>query len=75
MIRAFAILLALALLAGCASSPEELAARDDATCRSYGAAPGTPEYVQSRSARESDRANRRPDVGVGVGVPVMVGVF
>ena len=53
----FAVVLVAGLsLAGCAGSPvgdamagpEKLAARDDATCQSYGARPGTDAYVACR---------------------------
>lgn len=36
-----------AMLAGCVT-PEQLAARDDAVCQSYGAAYGTPQYTDCR---------------------------
>jgi hypothetical protein len=51
------ILLATPLLAGCFRSSEEvraeLAAKDDQECRSYGAQPGSPAYVQCRATRAS----------------------
>ena len=50
-------------LAGCAGSPvgdaiagpEKLAARDDATCQSYGATPGSNAYVQCRMITAQNR--------------------
>jgi hypothetical protein len=49
-------------LSGCAT-PEELAAQrariaavDDSECRSYGAEPGTPVYVQCRMLKDQQRA-------------------
>jgi hypothetical protein len=42
-----AFALAAVTLAGCVT-PEELAARDDATCQSYGAAPGSSSYTDCR---------------------------
>lgn len=51
------ILLAGPLLAGCFRSSEEIraeiAAKDDQECRSYGAQPGSPAYVQCRATRAS----------------------
>ena len=37
------------ILSGCAESPEEKAARQDALCQSYGAKPGTDQYIQCRA--------------------------
>ncbi len=51
------IFLAGPLLTGCFRSSEEiraeLAAKDDQECRSYGAQPGSPAYVQCRATRAS----------------------
>jgi len=38
-----------AALCGCAATRAELAAYDDEKCRSYGAQPGAPAYVQCRA--------------------------
>jgi Tfp pilus assembly protein PilV len=43
-------------LAGCfGPSPQEIAQNDDATCRSYGAQPGTDTYYQCRMSRDQQR--------------------
>ena len=47
-------LIGLLFLAGCAS-PAELAAADDAKCRSYGSQPGEPAYTQCRAQLDSAR--------------------
>ncbi len=52
-----AVLLAL-LLAGCASR-QEIAAVDDDTCQSYGAAYGSPAYIQCRMQRDQLRQQDR----------------
>jgi len=49
-----AALLALLVLSGCASR-QEIAMDDDATCQSYGAAPGSPAYMQCRMQRDGIR--------------------
>lgn len=49
----WAVVLSL-VLAGCASR-QEIAADDDATCRSYGAAPGSQAYIQCRMQRDGIR--------------------
>ena len=38
---------------------QAVAANDDAQCRSYGAAPGSPSYVQCRMNIDNQRANMR----------------
>lgn len=51
-------LLALLGLAGCGMSQrlaEQQAAKDDAQCRSYGAVPGEPAYVNCRAQVASSR--------------------
>jgi hypothetical protein len=49
--------LSLLSLTGClaTASPQDLAQRDDATCRSYGAVPGTDAYVNCRMQRDNTR--------------------
>jgi hypothetical protein len=55
MRRAGAILSFL-LLSGCITdNPQALAQQDDATCRSYGAAPGSDAYVNCRMQRDNVR--------------------
>ena len=55
MRRAIAIL-SLLFLTGCITdTPQSLAQADDATCRSYGAAPGTDTYVNCRMQRDNVR--------------------
>ncbi len=52
-----ALLLAVCL-AGCASEQERaqnIAASDDWECKSYGASPGTPAYMQCRMAKDQQR--------------------
>jgi hypothetical protein len=72
--------LALLLLAGCNANgqfgylvapaqhvtPAELAASDDATCKSYGAIFGTPEYIQ---CREHFSDQRQADLRASAGAP------
>jgi hypothetical protein len=61
--KLFAALVSSACLVGCAGSPvgdaiagpERLAARDDATCQSYGAAPGSDAYAQCRMMTANNR--------------------
>jgi outer membrane lipoprotein SlyB len=64
--RSFLILAFAALaLSGCAgnqpgrgelfSSKAEVEAKDDATCRGYGAKPGEPVYIQCRVAQDQRR--------------------
>lgn len=62
--RNFALLTILAL-AGCQTdqpgrgelfaSKDEIAAKDDATCRGYGAKPGEPVYIQCRAMQDQRR--------------------
>jgi hypothetical protein len=52
-------LLALVALSGCKTTEQlnaDLAANDDATCRGYGAKPGTDIYVQCRMGQDGTRA-------------------
>jgi hypothetical protein len=42
-------------LGGCFQTPQEMAAKDDETCRNYGAKPGTDVYVQCRIAQDQRR--------------------
>jgi hypothetical protein len=69
----FLILMAsAAVLGGCANKPDPAvqaqtnaqarAADDDAKCRSYGAKPGEPAYVQCRVALDNERAQPRATV-------------
>lgn len=47
-------------LGGCLGPSEaELAAADDAKCRSFGSAPGTDAYTNCRVALDTQRANGR----------------
>lgn len=50
-------MLGVFVLAGC-TSPEEQAARDDETCRGYGAKRGTSIYVECRMRQVELRQNR-----------------
>jgi len=55
---AAALAAAASILAGCASEAERAArwaAVDDAKCKSYGAQPGTPAYVQCRAQLDAAR--------------------
>jgi hypothetical protein len=55
MRRAGAIL-SLLLLGGCITdNPQNLAQQDDATCKSYGAVPGSDAYVNCRMQRDNTR--------------------
>lgn len=40
-------------------SDEEVTAKDDAICKSYGAAPGSSEYIQCRAMQDQRRDNYR----------------
>ena len=59
-----ALMILLVGLAGCGmrcltcevGDPALAATNDDATCRSYGVAPGSPGYVQCRMNLENNRA-------------------
>jgi hypothetical protein len=58
--RRAAAILGLLLLGGCVTDNREtLAQRDDATCRSYGAVPGTDAYLACRSQRDNTREQGR----------------
>jgi hypothetical protein len=41
--------------AGCAPTMQEIAASDDAVCKSYGLLFGTPEYAQCRMTKDQGR--------------------
>jgi hypothetical protein len=45
--------------AGYNNSPQAIAASDDAQCRSYGAAPGSPAYIQCRMNIDNQRGQMR----------------
>lgn len=47
----------LLVLSGCSTytSPMEVAAQDDATCKSFGAAQGSPAYTECRLAQQARR--------------------
>ena len=48
-------IVAVALPLGACMSPSEIAASDDAACRSTGAKPGTPPYVKCLEDRKNQR--------------------
>jgi hypothetical protein len=50
-----------AVLCGCASRAE-IAAADDEKCRSYGAQPGAPAYVQCRAQLDAARTQARATI-------------
>jgi hypothetical protein len=50
------LIVAVALPLGACMSAAEIAANDDATCRSAGAKPATPAYVKCRENRSNQRA-------------------
>lgn len=52
-------------LAGCASAAQ-MAQQDDATCRSYGATPGTDSYVQCRLIQQNRRDEDRRALAQGM---------
>lgn len=60
-----AALLAL-LLAGCQTTEDRVAA-DDATCRSYGVAPGSTPYVQCRMNLDRGRSDVKASEQIGRG--------
>ena len=64
------VVLCGSVLVGSCVSGQRLAARDDALCQSYGAAPGTDAYVQCRMVQEAQRrqavANGVQSVGRGM---------
>lgn len=57
--RNLLILLFALGLSACGASRAELAARDDEKCKSYGAQPGTPAYVQCRTQLDTTRTTAR----------------
>jgi hypothetical protein len=70
--RGFGVLLLACALSGCAgnnqpgrgelfASKAEVDAKDDATCRGYGAKPGEPVYIQCRVAQDERRDAFRRD--------------
>jgi hypothetical protein len=52
------VLAALLVVAGCAATPAELAAEDDATCTGYGFTPRTTDYAACRLQVAQSRENR-----------------
>jgi hypothetical protein len=65
-----AVLLAIVALAGCMETTqpgqgeaflpkEQIAAKDDARCQSYGAKPGSPEYINCRGQQDQMRTQWR----------------
>ena len=77
--RTVLVVAALGLaLAGCRTT-EEVAAADDATCRGYGAQPGTDLYVQCRMMQDERRSaeriarNQSGSSGVAAGLALMNG--
>jgi hypothetical protein len=51
-----AAIVCLLFLCGCITdNPQSLAQQDDATCRSYGAVPGSDAYVNCRMQRDNTR--------------------
>jgi hypothetical protein len=53
------LIVAVALPLGACMSAAEIAANDDAACRSAGAKPGTPAYVKCRENRANQRVAQR----------------
>jgi len=53
------LIVAVALPLGACMSAAEIAANDDAACRSAGAKPGTPAYVKCRENRSNQRIAQR----------------
>jgi ABC-type uncharacterized transport system auxiliary subunit len=51
-----------AALCGCAATRAELDAYDDKKCRSYGAQPGAPAYVQCRAQLDAARTQARATI-------------
>jgi hypothetical protein len=45
----------LVVLSGCAALNQRIAENDDAYCRGYGSAPGSPAYAQCRQAIDMQR--------------------
>jgi len=58
MKKSIIFILTACALAGCASR-QEIATDDDATCRSYGAEPGSQAYIQCRMQRDALRQQDR----------------
>ena len=56
------VLAACLALAGCFTTEEERAAKDDANCGSYGAKPGSDAYIQCRMAAAHDTAIKKAAV-------------
>jgi hypothetical protein len=54
--RLLVIVVAATLLLGGCMSAAEIAASDDAACRSAGAKPGTPPYTKCREDKKNQRA-------------------
>lgn len=52
--RTLAVIFASLAVSGCVTAEQRMAA-DDAKCRSYGVAPGTPPYVQCRMLQDQNR--------------------
>ena len=64
---AWAALSAALVLVGCETmSPEQQAAQDDATCRSYGAEVGSDAYVQCRMTQVQERYARRQAIAASL---------
>jgi hypothetical protein len=64
---------ALLTLSGCMTAQERAeqaqaknASQDDQSCRSYGAAPGTPAYITCRTQLQAARIGAPPPVNVSV---------
>lgn len=73
MKRLFLIITAIASLSGCASR-EQLAARDDDKCRSYGLAPGDQGYAQCRMNLDMLRLQARQQAANAVAAGLAAGV-
>jgi starvation-inducible outer membrane lipoprotein len=56
--RTALVIMALVALAGCAATPAELAAQDDATCTDYGFTQGTTDYAACRLQVAQAREDR-----------------
>lgn len=57
--RMLLVLIFAGALSGCGASRQQLAQDDDATCQSYGAAPGTQAYIECRMRRDNTREQGR----------------
>jgi hypothetical protein len=71
--RVLIAMVALLTLSGCMTAQERAeqvqaknASQDDQSCRSYGAAPGTPAYITCRTQLQSARISAPPPVNVSV---------